>query len=100
MTHILSHLVDMTPEQPTRPDFWVIEYMAECNLISKEDYEHAISYTERGCIDVLVNDEDDEHETPEMKIKKEIHSQTAHDLRKEERDGRNLKQKGKSKRLL
>ena len=96
MTHIHDHLANLTPDQPMRPDFWVLEYMWDYQLISKEDYDHARGYTERPFLEGLLVD--GEHETPEMKIKKERHSQIPHDLRKEERDWKRSRPKEKSKK--
>lgn len=85
MLHILDHLENLQPGESMRPDFWVIEYMWEKQLISPKDYEDAKEYTERPHCDNLVSLD---WETPDMVMRKERNSQESHDLRSERRQMR------------
>jgi hypothetical protein len=54
MSHISEHFKRRDVREHPRPDYFVIKYMKSHNLISKEDYEYAMQYTERPGIDGLL----------------------------------------------
>jgi hypothetical protein len=54
MNHISEHFERRDVRDHTRPDYFVIKYMKSHNLISKEDYEYAMQFTERPGIDGLL----------------------------------------------
>lgn len=54
MSHISEHFERRDVINHIRPDYFVIKYMKSNNLISKEDYEYAMQYTERPGIDGLL----------------------------------------------
>lgn len=91
MLHIGSHWAEFSTDEDTRPDFWVVAYMKENQLISREDYAHVMKHTERPYCDGLVPSD---YETPVMKVKKEKNLQIPHDLQKEDREKKKARQNG------
>lgn len=85
MLHIREHFVGNAGEARLRPDFWVIKHMRINNLISSEDYDQAMQYTERPKCKSLVPRG---YQTDEMKLKVERSLEKRHDLQKERREMR------------
>jgi hypothetical protein len=83
MLHIGGHFRELTPETALRPDFFVIQHMRAYGLISQEDYESAMKFTERpsGCDGLVPLG----YKTPRMLMKQEKDLQKSHDLGKEDR---------------
>jgi hypothetical protein len=93
MLHIGNHLQALDPYIKTRPDYFVLDYLREINLITPEDYNDAIGYTERPPCDGLVPYN---FETTRMKLNKDRSRQEQHDLEKERRQIRKERGKGKA----
>ncbi len=83
MLHIGGHFRELTPETALRPDFFVIQHMRVYGLISQEDYESAMEFTERpkGCDGLVPLG----HKTQKMLMKEGKDLQKSYDLEKEER---------------
>jgi len=97
MSHIYQHYVDGDAHDNSRPDFRLLSYLNEKGLISPENYQHAIKYTERPYCPGLVADD---FETPEMKNKREKALQAPHDLQKEKRHIKKESSRDKGKTRL
>lgn len=94
MLHIGGHLQNFSPYEHMRPDYFVFDHMWANGLVSAEDYEHIMKYTEQPLCSGLVPLN---HETPEMMLKKERNLRLIHDLAKEKRLMRNRKRKSNGK---
>jgi hypothetical protein len=95
MIHIGGHLQDFKSTESARPDYFVLDHMRAHGLVSAEDYNHAMTYTERPHCDGLVTLG---YRTREMKWKTENGQRRIHDLEKEDRLTRREKQKVKGKK--
>lgn len=96
MIHIGYHFRDLQSYEETRPDYFLLEYLTDNNLISSEDYTHAIKYTERPHCDGLVPYG---FETREMKESKDRDQQEPYDLEKERRQKRREDKRGKHNKM-
>jgi hypothetical protein len=93
MMHIAtSHLQELQPAEGMRPDYFLLDYLRKIEVLSIEDYNYAIKYTERPPVDGLV---DYGFEPKEVKMKKERMAHAEHNLEKERRQMRREKGKGK-----
>lgn len=94
MVHIGGHLQDLRPAESLRPDYFVLDHMRANGLVSVEDYNHAMTYTERPHCNGLVPLG---YRTREMKCKIENGLREFHDLQKEDRHRRRLMRKVQGK---
>jgi hypothetical protein len=83
MTHCHNHLITEGYITP-RPDFWLVDYLEENDLISADDAAFAKSYTERPYVAGLVPRN---FETPEAKARKERIKQIERIERNERKEG-------------
>lgn len=91
MNHIADHLQARAHPETRRPDYFLLDYLLDINRISREDYIHAIGYTERPHCDDIVGED---FVTPEMeqeRLAMERMEREPHDLQKERREMRNEK---------
>jgi hypothetical protein len=93
MLHIGAHYAAGMQYEHLRPDYFVIDYMWQNDLLSRRDYEQAMNYTERKYVDGLVAAG---HKTKEMRRKEERSLEHRHNLDREKR--RIKREKGRSKR--
>ncbi|PQE07730.1 nicotinamide N-methyltransferase protein [Rutstroemia sp. NJR-2017a BVV2] len=82
MIHCHAHIV-AEGYIPPRPDFWLIDYLRETNLISAQDADRAESHTERPRVAGLVPHD---FKTEETKLRNERNQTCPNDIRKEERE--------------
>jgi hypothetical protein len=93
MLHIAtSHLQELQSPRAMRPDYHLLDYLRKIEVLSLEDYNYAIEYTERPPVDGLV---EYDFEPEEVRVKKERMARQEHNLEKERRQMR--REKGKCK---
>lgn len=90
MLHIKEHFAQRAGDARLRPDFWVIDHMRMNNLMTLEDYNQIMQYTERPKCTCLVPKG---YQTDEMKRKVEKSLEQRHDLQKEKREMRKESQR-------
>jgi hypothetical protein len=94
MLHIGGHLQNFIRTESVRPDYFVLDHMRANGLVTAEDYNHAMNYTERPHCNGLVPLG---YKTREMKQKTENGLRQIYDLEKEDRLRRKAKRKVKGK---
>jgi hypothetical protein len=82
LLHIASHYENLERLEKSRPDYFLLDYLRETNLLNAEDYNYAIKFSERPRADGLVQPW---FETQEMRLKKERIGRQEHDLQRERR---------------
>ena len=82
MLHIGTHYAEQMQDISLRPDFHVLKYLRQNDLLARKEYENAVKYSERVPCDHLVPAG---YRTPEMRRKENKSNEQRHDLGKERR---------------
>jgi hypothetical protein len=97
MMHIRDHFVDGPREGHPRPDFHLIKYLYAHRLMSKDDFEQGMGYTERPQCDNLVPHG---YQTDEMKKRYERSLEGRHDLNREKREMRKVSKQPRKGKVI